>query len=281
MRNSPAAAVGEASIATAPDQDLRYVGLATRVISFTIDAALIIVVDIIVGVGAALILSLLHIPHELRTVLAVIGAVAYILGSIAYFVIFWSTTGQTPGARVMQIRVLTANGEVLKPRRALLRVAGVVLAALPLFAGFVRILFDPRRRGFQDRLAGTVVVDDPQLSIAQMSRVKRRAIYEASRRPAGAASPETSLPNDAGTATGGSAAAGTVDVDGSGDFVESSTVTRNETTTPTMISGSSPVPDLMVNSVASTTADSGSRSTAAVAAPIPTPIAGANEKPGR
>jgi uncharacterized RDD family membrane protein YckC len=34
----------------------------------------------------------------------------------------------------------------------------MLLAALPLFAGFLRILIDDRRRGLQDRLARTVVV---------------------------------------------------------------------------------------------------------------------------
>ena len=158
-----------------------YAGLATRAISFCIDAAVIVFVDIILGLGAALILSLLHIPHELRTILAVIGACLYIAGSIAYFVIFWSTTGQTPGARVMQIRVQTPHGALIPPRWALVRCAGVVLAALPLFAGFVRILFDSRRRAFQDRLARTVVVEVPQLSVAAASRARRRAAYEASR----------------------------------------------------------------------------------------------------
>ena len=125
------------------------------VVSFVIDAALITVVDVVVGVGAALILSFLHIPHELRTILAVIGAVAFVVGSILYFVIFWSTTGQTPGARVMQIRVGSADAARVKPRWAVVRCIGVVLAALPLFAGFVPILFDCRRRGFQDWLART------------------------------------------------------------------------------------------------------------------------------
>lgn len=166
------------------DDDLRYAGLATRVISFTIDAALIALVDIMVGVGAALILGLLHIPHDLRIVLAGIGTAAFILGSIAYFVLFWSTTGQTPGGRVMQIQVLSARGGPVSPKWAVVRCIGVVLAALPLFAGFVRILFDSRRRGFQDRLAHTVVIEVPQLSLAQVSRAKKRAILEASRRAA-------------------------------------------------------------------------------------------------
>ena len=56
--------------------------------------------------------------------------------------------------------------------------------AIVLFAGFVPILFDGRRRGFQDRLAGTVVVEATQLSFAQTRRLSRRAEYEALRESA-------------------------------------------------------------------------------------------------
>ena len=124
---------------------------------------------------------MLHIPHGLRTVLAVIGAMAFVLGSIIYFAVFWTSTGQTPGARILQIRVVTEEGTRVHAGRAIVRCVGVVLAALPLFAGFVPILFDGRRRGFQDWLAHTVVVEAPGPSIAEMSRAKKRAIHEASR----------------------------------------------------------------------------------------------------
>ena len=179
----PAAPAGEAPTGTAHAPDRHFVGLATRVVSFAVDAALITTVDVIVGVGAALILSVLHVPHELRTIVVVIGAAAFVLGSILYFVIFWCTTGQTPGARVLQIRVVGAGGARVKPRWAVVRCIGVVLAALPLFAGFFPILFDRRRRGFQDWLARTAVVEAPGPSIAEVSRAKKRAIREASRQP--------------------------------------------------------------------------------------------------
>jgi hypothetical protein len=42
-----------------------------------------------------------------------------------------------------------------------LRFGALVLAALPLFAGFLPILVDARRRGLQDMLAHTVVVRAP------------------------------------------------------------------------------------------------------------------------
>jgi uncharacterized RDD family membrane protein YckC len=166
-----AAAVAQSEAETIP---VRYVGLATRIISFTFDAAVIDLVAVIVGIGASLILSLLHITGPLKAVLAGIGAATYILWSVGYFVVFWSTTGQTPGARVMQLRVQTAEGARLKPRRALVRCVGVVLAALPLFAGFVLILFDDKRRGFQDRMAGTVVVEAPETSYIAARRLAAR-----------------------------------------------------------------------------------------------------------
>jgi len=180
MSAPPAASAGEAPTGTAVVEDLRYVGLATRAVSFVVDAALITLVDIGVGVGVALTVLLLHIPQQLKTILAVLVAVAYIIGSILYFVIFWCTTGQTPGARMLQIRVVSGDGARVKPRWAVVRGVGVVLASLPLFAGFVPILFDGRRRGFQDWLAHTVVVEAPGPSIAEVSRAKKREIYEAS-----------------------------------------------------------------------------------------------------
>jgi uncharacterized RDD family membrane protein YckC len=143
-----------------------YVGLVTRAVAFVVDAALILLVELIIGVSGVVIIAVLRLPTEINAILAVLGGVIYVVWSISYFVGFWCVTGQTPGARVMQFRVLTAEGELLRPRRALVRCIGLVLAALPLFAGYVLILFDHQRRGFQDRLARTVVVHASQLSIA-------------------------------------------------------------------------------------------------------------------
>jgi uncharacterized RDD family membrane protein YckC len=149
-----------------------YVGLVTRVVAFVIDAALILLVELIIGVSGVVIITVLRLPTEINAILAVLGGVIYVVWSISYFVGFWCAAGQTPGARVMQFRVLTAEGNVLGPRRALIRCAGLLLAALPLFAGYVLILFDDQRRGFQDRLAGTVVVRTSQLSIAATQRAR-------------------------------------------------------------------------------------------------------------
>jgi uncharacterized RDD family membrane protein YckC len=75
----------------------------------------------------------------------------------------------------MQFRVVTAEGDGLKPARSLVRWAGMLLAALPLFAGFLPILFDGKRRGLNDRLAGTVVLEAEQVSLAASRRASLRA----------------------------------------------------------------------------------------------------------
>jgi uncharacterized RDD family membrane protein YckC len=149
-----------------PATELRYEGLVTRGIAFAIDAAIIDLVAIVVAGAVALVLSVLSVSKDaLDTVLIVVGGALFLAWSVGYFVTFWSTTGQTPGSRLMRITVRTADdGDVLRPRRAAVRFVGLVLAAIPLLAGFVPILFDARRRGVHDMLAGTVVVESTELS---------------------------------------------------------------------------------------------------------------------
>jgi RDD family len=106
----------------------------------------------------------------------------------------------------MQIRVVPAKGEgTLKPRRAVARCIGLVLAALPLFAGFALILFDHQRRGLQDRLARTVVIEAPALSAADVRR-QQRALARAIPQVAGA-SVEADRSSDRGEDIGGDFAA--------------------------------------------------------------------------
>jgi uncharacterized RDD family membrane protein YckC len=137
----------------------QYVGLVTRAIAFGLDAALINAVAIITAAIVALTFSIVSLPEELQTVAVAAGGVLYVAWVVGFFVTFWSTTGQTPGSRVLGIRVEPTAGTRLLPRRALLRFVGLTLAALPFFLGFLMILVDDQRRGLHDRLARTVVVE--------------------------------------------------------------------------------------------------------------------------
>ena len=75
-----------------------------------------------------------------------------------YFVLFWTAAGQTPGMRLMRLRVSDHRGQPPSLGRSVVRFFGLLLAIVPLFAGFLPVLFDDRRRGLQDFMAGTTVL---------------------------------------------------------------------------------------------------------------------------
>jgi uncharacterized RDD family membrane protein YckC len=134
-----------------------YAGVATRAVALAVDVA---VAHVIVFVGGAIIALVGSLVGDVRldTLARVIAAVAWIAVVGAYFVLFWSSAGQTPGMRLMGLRVTTYTGAHPSTGRSVVRLIGLGLAIVPLFLGFVPVLLDARRRALQDFMAGTVVV---------------------------------------------------------------------------------------------------------------------------
>lgn len=139
-----------------------YSGLATRALAGAVDVLIVQAVAWIVGAVAAVAASVFDPSETLENILIVGGTVVAALWTAGYFVFFWSTTGQTPGDRVMEIRVQDADdGTPLNVARAALRLVLAVFSALILFLGYLLILVDGRRRALHDRLVGSVVVYAP------------------------------------------------------------------------------------------------------------------------
>jgi uncharacterized RDD family membrane protein YckC len=148
--------------AAPPSPEQHYAGLVARAIAFVVDAVLVTVVGLVGAGVVAAVLSVVHAPTDAKVIVASIGGFIYVAWTVAYFVVFWCTTGQTPGAYLMGFRVVSKNGATLKPIWALVRYGGVFVSAVFLLgAGFLPIAFDRRRRGLQDFLARTVVIETP------------------------------------------------------------------------------------------------------------------------
>jgi uncharacterized RDD family membrane protein YckC len=150
--NAVAKVLPNASRATA------YAGIVTRAVAFAIDIAVVQAILFFIGVVVALIVgafSNFNLDGDIETILG--AATIWALAFTIYCAAFWSLTGQTPGMRAMGIEVMTCTGELLTPRRSLLRLVGMVLAAIPLFLGYLPILLRDDRRGLHDRLARSVV----------------------------------------------------------------------------------------------------------------------------
>jgi uncharacterized RDD family membrane protein YckC len=134
-----------------------YAGIATRAIGLAIDVAIAQVIVFAGGAVLALVASLVDMNLDSGPA-AALAAVAWFVVVGFYFVLFWSTAGQTPGMRVMGLRVRTYDGRRPGLARSFLRLFGLGLSIIPLFAGFLPVLVDDRRRGLLDMIAGTVVV---------------------------------------------------------------------------------------------------------------------------
>jgi uncharacterized RDD family membrane protein YckC len=62
--------------------------------------------------------------------------------------------------RLLGLRMHRPEGGPPSIGRSIVRLAALVVAIIPLFAGFVPVLFTDKRRGLPDYVAGTVVVYD-------------------------------------------------------------------------------------------------------------------------
>jgi uncharacterized RDD family membrane protein YckC len=132
-------------------------GVVTRGVALVVDAALAQVAYLVVAASVGLVLGLAGDLQRGWLAGLLVGG-GWLLVVAAYFVGFWSVTGQSPGARLLGVRVIAASGGPPSVLRSLLRFAGLLLAIVPLGAGFVPALFDRRRRALPDYLAGTTVV---------------------------------------------------------------------------------------------------------------------------
>ena len=158
-----------------------YAGLVTRAVAIGIDLLVINGIAVITGALVNLIASFFGHEGHIGPVAAVLGGAAWIAWSALYFMVFWSLTGQTPGDRLMGIRVISTSSDRIRIRQAFVRYWAMLLAALPLGAGFLPVLTDEQRRGLHDRIAKTVVrwddgeevtaIPDPHVAVTPMAEL--------------------------------------------------------------------------------------------------------------
>jgi uncharacterized RDD family membrane protein YckC len=134
-------------------------GFVSRLLAFTID---LVIVTATITVVTALSLFLgrsLQVGRLTSLILTLLTAGLNISFVLIYYVGFLVLAAQTPGKRVMGLRVIMTNGKRISLRRSIRRFIGYWIS-LPLFWGYLMVIFDDRRRGFHDKFAGTRVVYD-------------------------------------------------------------------------------------------------------------------------
>ena len=132
-----------------------YVGFWNRTAAALIDSVLLLLVTLPIQQvlsGGELAMSGLQ-PTGIRDLL-----VSYVLPAAAVLV-FWKYRSATPGKMFMAAEIVdAATGGKPASRQLLIRYLGYYVSTLPLLLGLVWVAFDPRKQGWHDKLAGTVVV---------------------------------------------------------------------------------------------------------------------------
>lgn len=157
-----------------------------------ISRAIAVVVDmvIMVAIGLSLLLAvfLLALFAGLTGTGFILAYTGNLIGaglSIAAFVIFfgyqmwreWRTNGQTPGKRMMGLRVMDVQGRRLAPQQVVLRNLLRIVDMMPGFyaLGGIVALLSPRSQRLGDIVADTTVVNIRQ---ARVQAVRERMVRE-------------------------------------------------------------------------------------------------------
>jgi uncharacterized RDD family membrane protein YckC len=145
---------------------LRPAGFFIRFLAYSIDNLLLGLLSLLLAIVAYVILERSGIrigfePDEFARWLWLLFVLPNTALSCLYFIYFHAVTGQTVGKLMCGLHVVTADGNrPLGWGRSVARCFGYFLSSF-MYLGFLWVLFNRRKRGWHDYLAGTVVVHGP------------------------------------------------------------------------------------------------------------------------
>ena len=84
--------------------------------------------------------------------------ISFVLPALAV-VAFWVARGATPGKMAISAQVVDARtGNKPSTGQAIGRYLGYYVSTIPFGLGLIWVAFDPKKQGWHDKLAGTVVI---------------------------------------------------------------------------------------------------------------------------
>jgi uncharacterized RDD family membrane protein YckC len=147
----------------------RYGGFWIRVVARIIDGVIIgvpigILFGIIIAAAGGLASTSTDQNAQTAAGLGLVGAYLIVIllatvGSVVYQVYFWGISGSTLGMRVFKLRVVDANtGGPIGIGRAIVRWLMSIVNGMACYIGWIWVAFDPRKQGWHDKVANSVVI---------------------------------------------------------------------------------------------------------------------------
>lgn len=138
--------------------ELEYVGFWLRVVASIIDTILVLIVTL------PLLLLVYGQSYWNDTSYSLIKGpadfvISWLLPAVAIIWFWTKRNGQTPGKAAIGATIVDADtGEPIGTIQAVIRYLGYFVSTFALMIGFIWVGLDPKKRGFHDLMASTVVV---------------------------------------------------------------------------------------------------------------------------
>lgn len=123
-----------------------YAGFWRRFLAYSVDSIIVSIISFSIGASFSLGSrgGFIWFPGVLITA--------------AYFIFFWMKEGQTLGNRLMAIKVIREDGKPMDVSTGIIRYIGYILSSLVFYLGFLWVIWDKKKQGWHDKIAGTLVV---------------------------------------------------------------------------------------------------------------------------
>ena len=142
-----------------------YGGFWRRTLAFSIDKLILFLIYMILIVTGNLFSGMgfpFSLSMDISTTMTGTFFLSYygmnILLSMVYFTYFHGTISQTPGKKLLGLKVIQKTGEPMTLGVAFLRWVGYVISGLIFNLGFIWVAFDSKKRGWHDMIAATYVI---------------------------------------------------------------------------------------------------------------------------
>jgi uncharacterized RDD family membrane protein YckC len=150
------------STETTPDRDIglqgHYAGIVTRLASFLIDAAVVVVLYALAGQVLEFLISSVAGDEFTFREHPIVASTGLVVWAFVYFAYPLAVSGRTFGMAMLGLRAVRRDGGDLDARHAVIRVIAFPLSFLLLGFGFLLILLRRDRRALQDLIAKTAIV---------------------------------------------------------------------------------------------------------------------------
>ena len=145
-----------------PAPGVSYGSRLGRLIAYIIDGFIMSLLFFVVFAVVSLLVgsvSAADTPSAGAGILGLVLILVVLVVAILWKPWFWSHGGQTPGYKMLGLRVVrAADGGPVSLGQGIGRLLGYIVSGFLFDLGFIWILFDGKRQGWHDKLAGTVVI---------------------------------------------------------------------------------------------------------------------------